>query len=927
LTGIVRGESTDTTFLAGREPELRVVGNLLNAASVGNGGSVLLHGEPGIGKTALLAHVEGGATDFRIVRASGVEAESDLAFGGLRDLLHGSLGFLPTLSNVHADALAAAFSDGTTAEVGRLLVYGAALELLTVAAAQGPIMMVVDDLPWLDSPSREAVLFVARRLARLPIACLLASRTGDEAGRTSVERLALHGLGVSATAALLRRHGRDPSAFVVRDLHAATGGNPLALVELASQLHADQLSGKAALPEELPLGFRITEAFAARLVELPVQCREALTVAALSYDDRADLVAAALATVSLGLEALAAAEEVGLLSVTEGRLRWSHPLLRSAVRSKMTGPTRRRAHGAFARAAATLGLADQSIWHAAAAAIGHDPALADALEEVAERARRRGGLSASARALEASARLSSDREERVRRLLSAAQVAVDVGQSSRALALLDELGAVCEPDDPRRALEARLRARVEMMTAAPRVARDRLLGVADHWREREPGLAVGLMCEAAVAEIAGGDNGSYLRLARDALKLARSHAPDSEALPAVLVGLGLMGAGDTSEGMALLERHAAVLEQPELWSAAPEIVGTVALAEACVERFEDAQRRLVAVVDHARQTGALRALAFPLAVQADVHFRSGRWAHALDCAVEAVQLAEDVGEGALLASNLAYLARIEGAIGREQECRLHAGAALEIIVAHSLHGIAPYPRHALGLLELGLGAPDRAVTQLELIKSDVGEPGLALWQGDLGLAVIQSGDLARGRRILSELEMTAARTGRHHAHAIVCRLRGMLAAASQFDQPFAVALQAHGRAGLPFEQARTELLYGERLRRARRRTDARAWLQRSLETFTALGAAPWQQRALEEFEAAGGQAMPQARVAKWSSLTPQEGRVVDAILAGASYRAAAEQLVLSPRTVESHLRQAYRKLGVSSRGELAALASQPVDAA
>jgi DNA-binding CsgD family transcriptional regulator len=915
------------TVPGGREPELRVVGKLLDGAAVGNGGSVLLHGEPGIGKTALLGYVEGQATNFRIARASGVEAESDLAFGGLRDLLDGLLGLMPTLSKVHADALAAAVSHAPAAEVGRLLVYGATLELLTVAAAQRPILMVVDDLHWLDSASREAVLFVARRLSQLPIACLLASRTGNEAGWTSVERLALHGLDVPAAAALLRRHGRDPSPDVVHHLHAATGGNPLALVELARQLHADQVTGKAALPEELPLGPRIIEAFATRLVELPVQCREALTVAAISYDDRVDLVAEALATLSLGLEALVAAEEVGLLSVTEGRLRWSHPLLRSAVRSNMTAPARRRAHGAFARAAATLGLADQSIWHAAAAAVGHDEALADALEQVAERARRRGGLSASVRALEVSARLSADRDERMRRLLSAAQVAVDVGQSSRALALLDELDALCEPDDPRRALEARLRARLEMMTAAPQVARDRLLGMAGQLREQQPGLAVGLMCEAAVAEIAGGDNGSYLRLARDALELAGRRAPDSEPLPAVLVGLGLMGAGDTSEGMALLERHAAMLDRPELWSAAPEIVATVALGEACVERFEDAQRRLVAVVDHARRTGALRALAFPLAVQADVHFRTGRWAHALECAVEAVRLAEDVGAGALLASNLAYLARIEAAIGREQECRLHAAASLEIIVAHSLRGIAPYPRHALGLLELGLRQPDRAVTQLERISSDVGEPGLALWQGDLGLAVIQSGDLARGWRMLSQLEMAAERTGRHHARAIVCRLRGMLASASEFDQPFAVALQAHARAGLPFEQARTELLYGERLRRVRRRTDARAWLQRSLETFTALGAAPWQQRALDELEAAGGQAIPQARVAKWPSLTPQERRVVDAILTGASYRAVAEQLVLSPRTVEFHLRQAYRKLGVSSRGELAALASRPVDAA
>jgi DNA-binding CsgD family transcriptional regulator len=771
------------------------------------------------------------------------------------------------------------------------------------------------------------VLFVARRVDRLPIACLLASRDARDVGWTSIERLMLEGLDLSSTDALLRRQGSAPAAHVLRELHTATAGNPLALAQLATQLTVEQLTGRSALPDELPLGSRVTQAFATALAELPAHGREALAVAALSGDDRADLIAAALATLNLGLQALAPAEDLGLLTVSEARLRWSHPLLRSAARAELSARTRRRAHGALASAAATLGLADHRAWHAASAAIAPDEALAAALDEVADRARRRGGLAASARALEVAARLSPDRDQRVQRLLSAAQVMVEVGQSSRAFTLLDELAAACEPDDPRRALEARLRARVEMMTAAPHMARDRLLGIASRWRDRQPGLAVGLMCEAAVAEIAGGDNESYLKLARDALELAHTQAPEVEDLPAVLVGLGLLGAGVTAEGLAMLERHGAILEEPELWSAAPEIVGTVALGDACLERLEDAQRRLVVVVDHARRTGAPRALAFPLAIQADVNFRSGRWRAALDCAVEAVQLAEDVGEGALLASNLAYLARIEGAMGREAECRRHAGGSLDIIAAHGLHGIAPYPRHALGLLELGLGAPNRAVTQLEQITSTVGEPGLALWEGDLALALIQTGDQAGGRRVLARLERSAERTDRQHARAVVSRLRGMIAAPFELDHHFTAALRAHGRAGLPFEQARTELLYGERLRRARRRTDARAWLQRSLETFAALGAAPWQERARRELEAAGGRttAPGPAAAMMWSSLTPQEHRVVDAILAGASYRAVAQQLVLSPRTVEFHLRQAYRKLGVSTRGELAALASRSAD--
>lgn len=908
----------------GRRAEQQRVHALLGSAREGDGGALVFRGEAGVGKSVLLAYASehARASGFGVLAAAGVELESELAFSALATLLEGAAGSVGQLPAAEAAVLRSALGLGAVVAADRFAVYRAVRDLLALLARQAPLLVVVDDVQWIDSASHEALAFAARRLASERVAMLFAVRSDDGAGPDwlGVAECEVRGLEPADAEQLVAVLAPASSENVRRVLGAGTGGNPLAIAELVRRLTPAQLAGRDPLQEPLPVAGRLEELFGARLRELPEKTRAALVVAAASESGAMDVVLAALDRLELERSALELGEEVGLLQIVRGELAWRHPLVRAASYHCAPAPARRAAHRALAEVAGESRLEEHRAWHLAAGAEAPDEGIAAALEGVAERARIRGALAAAMRALIAAADLSIDEESKARRLVSAAEAAVALGQADEALGLIARALALSERAELRAHAE-RVRARVEILRGVPVVAHELLVATAESIAEEHPELAVELFSEAIVANMADGNTAEYTATAAKAIETARRAGPGAEALPGLLLALGRLAEGGGDEAIALFDRHRHIAEQPGLWAAAPEIVGMAALGLVWIERFDEAARLLALVTAFARDSSALRTLAFPLAVEADMNLRRGRWPAALTGALEAVQLAEDIDEAAILASNLTHLARIEAPQGRE-DARAHARRALQITEACGLAAIEPYARHALGFIELSAGDAPRAIAHLEPIRTMYsgfsGEPGHALWDGDLAEAYIRAGNNPKAEDAVRRYATMVQRTGRRHGRAVLARLRGLQAPNSGFDDHFTQALRWHTAAAMPFERARTELYYGERLRRARRRTDAKRHLANAASTFAMLGANPWAERARLEQLAAGERLSATETSPSWSALTASETRVAQAILSGATYQETADGLYLSPRTVEFHLRQIYRKLGIRSRNDLAA---------
>ncbi len=631
-----------------------------------------------------------------------------------------------------------------------------------------------------------------------------------------------------------------------------------------------------------------------------------------------------MALLDVPADAFAPAERERLVEVHEGSLRWRHPLVRSAVYQRATLARRREVHRALAEAAGSEGLADQRAWHLAAAAEAPDEQVAAELERMAERARARGGSAVLARTMTAAATLTPAPERRADRLLAAAEATVAMGRSGHAVELLERALEISE--DPRKwAVAERLRARVDILAGVPQVAHDRLVVAARPLEQEDPLLASQMLSEAVVAHMASGNFAEYVQTASHALAVSERAPQGADSLPGLLLAMGMLASGAGDRAIAQLDRYAAIAQDPQMWLAMPEIAGMMGLALQWIERYEEAERLLTAVTVQARSGGAIRALAFPLAVQADLHFLLGRWPAALSAAREAVSLAEDVGEGALLANNLLYLARIQAGLGMAAECRANAERGLGLSATYGLGAVAPYGMHALALLALGESSYEEALAHLEAIDESLpdfaDEPGLSRWDPDRVEAYIRAKRPAPARRALERYEHAVEFTNRAQGRAALARLHGLIGPDGDLERHFEHSLHLYQRLPLPFERARTHLCYGERLRRARMRRQAREQLTAALSTFQALGAQRWAERTRRELAAAGARqgksAAPLApRDERWSLLTPQQARVVREIVAGATYREAADALYLSPRTVEFHLRQVYRALGIRSRSEL-----------
>lgn len=909
-------------MLVGRQAELQAIDRLVSAARLGTSGVLALTGEAGVGKTALLDHSVRNFTTMRVLRATGLESETEIPFATLLQLVRPALGELDGIPPVQAEALAAALAlPGPPAADDprdRFTIGAAVLSLLCRYAEGGSVAVVVDDLHAADAASANALTFAARRLAADPVVVLFGVRTpeGDALVR-SLPSLTVSGLDLDSARTLLGGSGGHPAHDEhVQLLHRATRGNPLALLELSAAEPAVIRSLESDLPLRVPRA--LVEAFGRRVSRLSTGCRAALLVAAVCGTDLR-LVADACAALGTDVRELGEAEDRDLVTVADGRVEFRHPLLRAAVYSRASTRERQAAHRAAANATPAAN-ADRRAWHLAEATWQPDAAIADRLARTGERALSRAAFSAAAAAFERSAQLEPDTGRRDARLLRAADAAWAAGDGERALVLLDRrsVGAATTPSTG----EVELRASIAARTGSLRDALGILLAAAD--RAASPDGATIALADAVHATFYLGDARAATGLA-DRLEALRPlvSEPRARALSLMATGMartlaGTGGADDIREAVPLLESDPDLRHDPRRLS-------WLLLAPLFL-RDATGGARLRVLVDEVRGAAGIGALPAVLFHVARDQATTRDWARAEANYAESIRLATETGQTTELAMSLAGLAWLDSRAGREEACRRHGERARELCRARDIHVGDVWVAHAFGDLELSLGQAARAAGTLTELTAQLDRLGL----DDVDLspapelvdALIRLGRRAEAAAIADDHLARARAKGRPWALARAERARGLAEAVDAGDDWFSSALERHAQTLDGFETARTRLAYGSVLRRDGRRIDARSHLRPALDGFAELGATVWCEQAAAELTATG-EHVRRAATSAVAALTPQELQVSLLLVDGRTTREAAAALFLSPKTVEYHLRKVYTKLGINSRSDLAKLLPPP----
>ncbi|RKT16982.1 regulatory LuxR family protein [Streptomyces sp. 1114.5] len=919
-------------MLYGREGEQAAVAGLLDAARAGRSGVLLLRGEAGIGKTALLDDAVARAGEaFRVVRAAGVEYEAELPYAGLSLLLAPGLDRLDALPGPQRRALEAAFglaeggagggsADGGAGSSGpadRLLVGLATLGLLAELATEQPLLCVLDDVQWLDRASLDALLLAARRLQAEGVALLLAARSHAGAGAggvgASVERrLGLPELEVTAldqadaTRLLTRRAGTELPAAVRDRLLAEAAGNPLALTELPVAA-----GPQAPAPGGLPLTSRLLIAFHGQVTGLPAATQTLLLVAAAEESGELDVVLPAAAALGVTAEHLAPAEESGLVTVTgDRRIAFRHPLLRSAIVQRAPHHQKSAVHRAVADA---LPDGDRRTWHLALAATAPDADLADALERAAVRAERGGGRGGAA-AYERAARLTPDRDTATRRLVLAAEAATEEGELVRAEALADEAAARTE-DTLAHALLDQVRATAHFWRGSHPTAYRLLLDAAG--TGIDPVYAARMLFQAFHTAWYAGEEPVVAVLDRlAALPLADGHplAPLARHLPAAV----LPALGRPAEPLPTARETAEAARR----AGAESPVDLVQLCGAALilGRDEETAELGAELVAEARAKGTLGVMPTLQFFLAEAELFHGRHRDAEVTATEALTLARDTGQHQWVSQLAALLAHLAALDGRSEQCTELAATALATTGPQTAAPAAglPWVQWSLALLDLGHGRAGDAADRLHTLTTGPHRHHVSATRAvpDLVEAAVRLGTPDRAAEPYERFARWTAAADRPWAEALRLRCQALLGPDELAEPAYRAALDLHETAHRPFEQARTTLLYGEWLRRTRRRTDARPHLRAALETFDRLAAHPWAARARTELSATGTPAPTPTGTAPQSPLTPQELQIARLAAQGLTNRDIAAQLFLSPRTVAHHLYKAYPKLNITSRTEL-----------
>ncbi|MEW1686991.1 LuxR C-terminal-related transcriptional regulator [Streptomyces sp. NPDC091265] len=891
--------------MQGRTAERDRMDRMLAGARRGMSSALLVGGEAGIGKTALLDYAAERADGMRVLRVEGIESEMELAFGGLHHLFLPVLHVVDRLPGPQAAAMRAICGLTDDAVRDRLTVGLAVLTMLSEIAEEGPLLCLVDDAQWLDQPSVDVFTFAARRLRAEGVVMVFAVRSGARgADVQGLPELLLEGLDRAAAEALLP--GLPP--YVVDRIIGESQGNPLALIELSAALTPAQREGQLsplALPEATSrLTSRIQDAFVTQIGRLPEATQVVLGVAAADDTGELPLVLAAAGRLGAVIEDLAPAERSGLVFLSGDVVRFRHPLVRYAAYRGAPLAGRIAAHKALADTLAPSRHAHRRAWHLAAASTGPDEQVADELERVAEWAGSRQAMASASAAYERAAQLTADPQRRARRLICAAQKASDAGQDKRCGALADQVPLPLRA--PGTAADfARVRAVVELGYGRPETAGRILLECADLIGPSRPDKLAPLLVDAVHAAFSAGDAGLMTEVG--------ARAPDL-----LVVGVpGRLFAEETAGALGSLQELVRDSREPGTGFMDRLMTGIYCHV---VADHAAAHEMAAASVAHCRDHGIGGWLPTALHLLAQTELALGRHEEASAHAAEGLRLAEYYHLDHRAAHLRAVLATLAAVRGQEEDCRALAQEALDYTRPRDVGRGTADALWAMGLLELGLGHAETALELLESAQQQVGHPLLTMFLlPDLVEAAVRAGRPERAAEPTRLLAAWAAAAPGTPLDAPARRCLAMTARDERAEEHFKAAVQLHEGCG-DFERARTELLHGEWLRRLRRKIDARDHLREALEVFERLGARPWARRARAELQAAGGSADVTGPVdGRVNRLSPQEREVVRLAATGATNREIATQLFLSPRTVGHHLYRAFPKLGISSRTELAEL--------
>jgi DNA-binding CsgD family transcriptional regulator len=904
------------TVLYGRDGELDVIKSLLDGARLGHGGALVVRGEPGIGKSALVDVAIDHAEGFTVLRTLGIEAEHTWSYAGLQMLLHPLLDNIGNLPAAQADALRTALgmSAGEGGRAQRLQVGLAVLNLLVEATSQRPVYIIIDDAHWLDTDSTDALLFAARRLSTESVAMVLVVRDGfaPTFPAPGIPELTLGPLDLDASQAILDTRA-DLVPFTSRDwILRLAEGNPLALLELPVADHDDQLTSTEASNSRYSTTSRIRKAFTERIIALPEATRTLLLVAAAEETGETAVIAEAAEKLGAGLSDLEAAEIDDLVRYHQGRIEFVHPLIRSAAYHSAPRARRIDAHRALSEA---FGEGDiRHARHLAAATTGLDEKAAAALEAIASYEAERGGCVAEMAALERAASYTPEPAERARRLVEASQTAYAAGMVEKALELAEKAERLTD-DHVLLARTALIRATI-LSWAGDAGAFEVWMESAEHyavtghentgypllrgvWNAWETGDFGKVEYANELATRFGGSNNTWAkRLARAAAGLNRRP---------------WVSAGEAVDALRSLYDYYQPLHDDfrrfdQVLAARWRLLaGDVPAAHrAAIEKVRDC-----------REAGATSPLIQALLVQAQTQLHYGRYADAQASATSAIELAHETNDRrALMQGRVWVLLPIAAIRGEERRCRELIAAAIEDAPEDS---VIPADT-ALGLLDLGLSRYEAAFERLLRLVEGATPMEVLNQVPTLVEAAYRCGRTAEVKEAFDWFADWADATGRPYWEALVERCRALLAEGDDAGAHFARAVELHRVDDIdPFERARTALVFGEWLRRERRINEARAQLREAAEVFERLGAVPWTDRAQAELRAAGDSTAIHSGPDLAERLTPQELQVVRLAADGLTNRQIGEQLYLSPRTVGYHLYNAYPKLGVSSRTELAKL--------
>jgi DNA-binding CsgD family transcriptional regulator len=901
-------------MLLNRLTEQAALGQLLEAARGGRSGALVVHGEAGVGKTALLEDAVASAAGMRIARVAGIESEMELAYAALQQLCAPMLDGLDRLPDPQREALSVVFGLRAGEAPDRFLVGLAALSLLADAAAKQPLLCVIDDAQWLDRASAQAMGFVARRLLAEQAALVVATREPGGQFR-GLPELAVGGLGDGDARELLASVIRRPLDERVQERFLAeAGGNPLALLELPQGLTPAELAGAVGVTAAPGLLWRLEDSFRQRLGGLPETTQRLLLVAAAEPTGDPVLVWRAAGQLGIGMEAAAPAEAEGLLTIG-ARVTFRHPLVRSAAYRAAAREERRAAHRALADGTDPRADPDRRAWHRAQAAAGPDEEVAAELERSAGRARARGGFAAEAAFLERSTALTPGPARRAARALAAAQATSQAGAFDAALGLLAaaEAGPL---DELQRAQAALLRGQIALASFRGSDAETLLLTAARLFEPLDARLARETYLEALSAALFAGrlPPASALRDAAEAARAAPPPPRPARAPDLLLDGLALLATDGYPAGTPVLKQAVSAFRSDEvsreeglrwLWQAcyAAELVWDY-------DSWDVLSARLVTL---ASEAGALSAMPMALNVRALPQLLAGEFAAAASLVARVESVTEATGSSIAPYASL-MLAALRG---RETEAARLIEAGMKEAERRGQATWLTFAQWATAVLHNSLGRYEQALAAAERASQDSRVLHDSNWaEVELIEAATRSGALERAAPALQRLSQMTRASGTDWALGIEARARALVSGGEVADSRYREAIDRLGRTPLRVEFGRAQLVYGEWLHRQRRIRDAREQLRRAYTLFTGAGMEGFAERARAELRATGAQPLKRTTGTP-DVLTAQEALIARLASQGASNPQIAGQLFISPATVAYHLGKVFAKLGISSRSQLA----------